>query len=192
VAASDCRRLTFCVLASGPSLCREDVERVRRWRDPDHKVIAVNNCYQLAPWADVIYACDERWWDHYYDDVAAKCQGELWTYYEVTAKRHGIRQFIPERTGGNSGYQAIRLAVDHYGADRVILLGFDMQGGHWHGQHGGGFPNPDKSNFKQWIGWLDRYAKETKAEIINASRETAVHCFLRMTLEDALSDRLAT
>lgn len=192
MATSDRRRLTFCILASGPSLCREDVDVVRQWRDGvSRRVISVNNCYQLAPWADLIYACDERWWDRYHDDVAANCRGEFWTYYEATAKRYGLRQWQPERTGGNSGYQAIRLAVDHYGADRLILLGFDMQGGHWHGQHGGDFPNPDKSNFKQWIGWLDRYAKETMAEIINASRETAVHCFPRMSLEDALSDRLA-
>lgn len=186
MAASDRRGLTFCILASGPSLCREDVEEVRQWQGPRNKVIAINNCYQLAPWADAIYACDERWWQKYYPDVLDSCGGEFWTYYEVTAKRFGLKQWRPERSGGNSGYQALRLAVDHYGADRVILLGYDMQGGHWHGDHGDGFPNPTTCNFKQWIGWLGRYSKETKAEIINASRQTAVHCFPRMDIRSAL------
>ena len=42
------------------------------------------------------------------------------------------------RTGRNSGYQAINLAV-HLGAKRIVLLGYDMrfQGkkSHWHGGH---------------------------------------------------------
>ncbi|HCZ48509.1 MAG TPA: hypothetical protein DCZ11_05850, partial [Gammaproteobacteria bacterium] len=44
--------------------------------------------------------------------------------------------------GGNSGYQALNLAV-LLGAERVILLGYDMHGGHWHGRHGGRLNNPE-------------------------------------------------
>ena len=48
--------------------------------------------------------------------------------------------------GQNSGYQAVGLAY-HLKADRIILIGFDMQrtGGksHWHGDHPRGLNNAD-------------------------------------------------
>jgi hypothetical protein len=50
---------TAVLVASGPSLCPSDVDRVRGRA----RVIAVNDGYRLAPWADVLYACDRRWVD---------------------------------------------------------------------------------------------------------------------------------
>ena len=29
------------------------------------RVIAVNDAWRLAPWADILYACDGRWWRHH-------------------------------------------------------------------------------------------------------------------------------
>jgi len=175
-------------MASGPSMCQPDADLVRDWRDGETRfAIAINNTYQLAPWADILYACDLRWWDRYHEDAAKRCAGEFWCYDETAAARYGLRPWKPAQTGGNSGYQALRLAVDHFEAERVILLGYDMQGSHWHGDHKG-FPNPTQNNFRQWIGWLRRYAAETDAEIINASRETAVDAFPRLDLGVALAD----
>jgi hypothetical protein len=173
-------------------MCQSDADMVRNWRDGERRrAIAINNTYQLAPWADVLYACDLRWWDRYFEDASSRCRGEFWCHHQKAESKYGLNRWKPERTGGNSGYQALRLAIDHFGAGSVILLGYDMQGSHWHGEHKG-FPNPTADNFRQWVGWLRHYAAETDAEIINASRETAVDCFPQMPLEDALSDRVAT
>lgn len=53
---------TVAILAGGPSLQREHFARVRLERDADRlRVIAINDSYLLAPWADVHYAADAKW-----------------------------------------------------------------------------------------------------------------------------------
>jgi hypothetical protein len=46
------------VLAAGRASPPADVEACRG----KTRVIAVNDAYRLAPFADVLYACDEKWW----------------------------------------------------------------------------------------------------------------------------------
>lgn len=55
---------TAVLLAGGPSLTPEQVALVKVSHDKgDTKVIAVNDTYLLAPWADVNYFADSRWWE---------------------------------------------------------------------------------------------------------------------------------
>lgn len=50
------------VLGGGPSLSLEHFEMVRTARETDRvRVVAVNDAYLLAPWADVVYAADAKW-----------------------------------------------------------------------------------------------------------------------------------
>lgn len=162
----------------------------------------INTSFRLAPWADVLYACDLAWWDQHYAEVRDGFKGELWTQTKEAAVRHGINR-VEGRTGrglcrepgvihqgGNSGYQAIGLAVLQ-GARRVVLLGYDMQrtGGrsHWHGDHPGGLRN--SSPFTSWLQKFGELAADLAAdgvEVINATRETALKCFRRARLEDVL------
>jgi hypothetical protein len=54
--------MTAVILGGGPSLTPEQVALVRRAREVDTvRVIAVNDTYLLAPWADVQYAADAHW-----------------------------------------------------------------------------------------------------------------------------------
>ena len=177
----------WCVMASGPSMCQADADLVRDWRNDTRKAIAINNTYQLAPWADVIYGCDDRWWKRYHEDVFARCPGEKWAYQDGPCKKYGCHKARLRSTGGNSGYQSVRLAITEFKAKRIILLGFDLKSpGHWHPEHHG-FPNPTESNIKQWRGHLRLMGLEfPEVEIINCTRETALDCFPRMPLEDAL------
>lgn len=92
--------------------------------------------------------------------------------------------------GGNSGYQAIHLAAT-FGAKKIVLIGYDMQrtGGkeHWHGKHEGGLHNG--TGFPAWITRMGALASDLSnmgVEVINATRTTALKCFPRATLEDAL------
>lgn len=89
--------------------------------------------------------------------------------------------------GGNSGFQAINLAF-LWGATRIILLGFDCKAvagkDHWFGQHPQGLKQVQPYNL-----WLEHYpqlAYDLKREgvtVINCSRDTAINCFERATIE---------
>ena len=146
---------TVAILASGPSMTREQAEMVRG----KVRVIAVNNqgidteCNgamvpAFAPWADVLYAADQKWWGCY-KDRALKFAGLKVTlrsglpFKEVLSlQQSSQRVFDPRPThlasGGNSGYQAVHLAV-HFGVKQIWLCGFDMvstdKRRHWFGNH---------------------------------------------------------
>lgn len=185
MAAPRHRDLTYVVMASGPSMCQSDADMVRG----KARVIAINNTFHLAPWADIIYGCDNRWWDKYHANVKAICTGDLWAYQPQACEKYGLNKCELKKTGGNGGYQAVRLAITEFSADRVILLGFDMkEPGHWHPEHGQGWPNPTVSNFKQWRVHLQQLGLEfPNVEIINCSMESAIECFPKMELSRALS-----
>lgn len=56
------RDYPVAILAGGPSLALAQFEQVRRAREADRvRVIAVNDSYLLAPWADLHYAADAKW-----------------------------------------------------------------------------------------------------------------------------------
>ena len=54
---------TAVLLGGGPSLTLGQVEKVRAAREAGAvHVIAVNDAYRLAPFADVCYFADSEWW----------------------------------------------------------------------------------------------------------------------------------
>jgi len=159
-------------------------------------VIAINDSYRLAPWADVLYACDGKWWYWHYEKGAKGFAGLKYSIDPVARRHRGVQilqktgetglELKPTglKAGRNSGYQAINLAV-HLGARRVILLGYDMRGDHWFGQH------PDKSR-PPFVICLARFQTlveplaKAGVEVINCSAKTALTCFPRMPLAEAL------
>jgi hypothetical protein len=186
------------IIASGPSLCDEDIEIVRQSHEAGNcRVIVVNNNWERAPWADALYACDGKWWRQYQPDFA----GQKWAYEDpgrddVTRVRGIAGASLGAdpshiKLGNNSGFQAINLAY-HFGCDRIVLLGFDMQGGHWHAPHretsGGTMTDPSAANLSFWRKGLHRLAGDLSqrgVRLINASRETALK-IERMTIVEAL------
>jgi hypothetical protein len=89
--------------------------------------------------------------------------------------------------GGNSGYQAVNLAF-LFGAAKIVLLGFDMKGGsHWHGDHPGALNRgvPTRAFAKAFPALADDLKSEG-VEVLNATRDTALECFPKIDLEDAL------
>lgn len=94
-------------------------------------------------------------------------------------------------TGGNGGYQAINLAY-FLGARKIILLGYDMQRSqnksHWHGDHPSALNR--SCNFKTWLKNYKDLARDLRGAgvaCVNASRNTALDCFQKVTLEEALT-----
>lgn len=185
----------FC-LASGPSMCREDAEAVRG----RGKVIAIGNTGELAPFADVLYSGDASWWRHYghrYASFAGRrvalAMGGLPEGVEGLPYRNepGLGLGVIH-TGHNSGYQAINLAFLE-GATTIVLLGYDMQHTdgkrHWHDDHPaplGNFCSGMPELCRQRFPPLASDLAARGVRVLNASRQTALACFERIPLPDAL------
>lgn len=191
---------TVVCVASGPSLTQADVDLCR----DRAKVIVVNDGYRMAPWAEALYACDFQWWRVH--QGVPSFAGLKFSIHPKAA-RFGVqvlRNTGPDgletdpsglRTGSNSGYQAINLAV-HLGAARILLLGYDMQrtGGksHWFGDHPYGLQSrPALSLFVRHFATLVPPLRALGIPVINCTRETALTCFPRHPLEDALAVAVA-
>jgi hypothetical protein len=184
----DWSNATAVVLASGPSLTAADCELVQH---SDVAVIAVNATFRAAPWADVVYMGDLMAVRTYCDEVTRTSGAQKWTCDQVAKQQYGWNLMPGLMRCGNSGAQAVHLAAK-FGARKVVLLGFDMQLGpagqrHWHEEH----PTPcvQRSLFNEWRKKMGVLAKELAADgvsVINCSRTTALECFPRQTLEDAL------
>lgn len=176
------------IVASGPSLLRSDVDALKPIVS---SCTAVNCAVLLAPWADVLYGADEDWWRTYRNQVNW-FKGERFT---LCPTYPGAKHYRPdgwERLGGNSGHQALQLTIDR-GAKHVALIGFDHQhtGGikHYHGDHPapmGNAGSPDR-----WVTAMNETAKEVEqrgVKVVNLSRDTALECFKRMTVEEFIDD----
>lgn len=183
---------TVACLGTGPSLCQQDVDFLRG----KVRVIAVSNAWELAPWADVLYSCDPRWWK--WAKGAPKFSGmklsldpdrhrDTWPGVQMLKSTGGEGlELAPTglRTGHNSGYQAINLAV-HFGAKRIVLLGYDMRGDHFFGPH----PDGSKPNFHLCLSAFPTLVQPLKAagvEIYNCTPSTAINAFPRATLAHVL------
>lgn len=163
-------------------------------------MIVVNDNYRLAPWADVLYACDAEWWDHH--KGVRSFAGERWTQSRRAAQQYGLHwveskaarglsRYGPEiHQGGNSGYQALNLAAQ-WGADPIVLLGYDMQTQgdkrHWFGDHPGALNK--SSGYPVWVRAYNDAAADLSAwgvRAYNCTRETALTCFPRKSLSEVL------
>ena len=194
---------TVVILASGPSLTIKQCEAVSDWREGSEarRTIAVNTTFRRAPWADVLYACDAPWWRLHYAEVQQVFNGALWTQDKEATREFGVNRVesanlpgLGKRTGvihqgANSGYQAVNLAYQA-GVKKIILLGFDMQGTHWHGPYTNGLPNTAVHLFSSWIKNFERLAADLAAlriDVVNCTPGSALKAFPAGELAEALA-----
>ncbi len=146
---------------------------------------------------------DRMWWNEY--GATVDCDAELWTTNREAARLYKLNLIVGEpgggvstrantiRLGGNSGFQAVGLAL-HFGAARIVLLGYDMQftGGrkHWHADHTR-LGNPVPARMRDWHARFEQLAGQTRVPIVNATRETALRCFPRVDLIESLAEPAA-
>lgn len=182
---------TVVCVGTGPSLTQADVDACRGRA----RVIVVNDAYRLAPWADLLYAADDKWWAWHKGApgfaglkyTIAPCR-HAWPGLQVlrNSGQHGLESNPSGlRTGYNSGYQAINLAV-HLGASRVLLLGYDMAGDHYFGSH----PDRTRPPFAPCLkafATLPDPLRAAGVEVVNCSRHTALTCFPRQPLREVLT-----
>jgi hypothetical protein len=104
------------------------------------------------------------------------------------------------RNGSNSGHQAMNVAY-HLGAARIVLLGFDQRVDglttHAHGGYRGGAVAADqyaeKLAHQMTVSHLPYFQRIGLAlaregvEVLNASPESAIACFPKITLDEAVA-----
>jgi hypothetical protein len=185
-------------IGGGPSL---DAEQIAMVREARCRVIAINDAYLMAPFADVNYFCDAEWYGWHSKGVAKPLLGltaeDLRTRFaafegqrcsiEITGEtkdssvhllRRQSHEGISSRpthlcTGHHSGYQVLNLAILARPA-LVILLGYDARE-----------PRPGQQT--HWHGWHPRaeptivYANHRKsfemgANAIKATGVKVVNC----------------
>lgn len=192
---------TCVIVASGPTAAATPIDLAKGRT----KVIAINTSWKLAPWADILFACDHSWWKN------SKGCPEF-AGLRVTVDKYAVRQFPniylvncrkPDDRivldeigtvgwGGNSGFHCLNLAVQ-FGCSKVVLVGFDMTvayGLHWHGKHPVGMNNPSTRNIERWRRAVDAAAKVIEplgVKVINCSPISALQNYPKMALEEALA-----
>lgn len=178
----DLKNKTVAIIGSGPSLRREDCALIQR---AGLDTVAINSSWAMAPFCKIVFAGDYAWWNKNKDLISIGA--ERWTSCVDAAHFFGIKHYHSKIYAWNSGLRAIEL-VETFGAKKAILLGFDCRvdfGKHWHPDHVG-TSNPNPKVCLDWKQQFNRYARTTKMEIVNCSRDSALLCFPRVNLEDAL------
>lgn len=176
-------------------------------------VIGINNAYQLGHWLDVLFFGDGSWFIAHkdrlmdYPAILASCCSRFKAEEDLVnsrvkyiSKDHQKKLGLTSKKtkvcwNHNSGAAAINLAV-HFGAKRIILVGFDMKldknaVSHWHGAHyektGGKQPKqPPFSRHLQGFPQIKKDATEVGVEIFNLSPDSAIKNFPKISLEEAL------
>lgn len=176
-------------------------------------MIAIKEAVTLAPWADALYFCDWAWLENNRKLVESfggrvvtieDAPGQPGNKMRLKAERcpqleimrhTGVEGLCEDpdglRTGHNSGYQAINLAF-HMGAERIVLLGIDMKARdsdgrmHWfdrrHEYPAELYQELMLPNFQTLLAPLARHG----VEVVNASPDSALDCFRRAPLAEAL------
>lgn len=158
------------------------------------------------PDCDHIWATDYRWWNHHIADITNDYEGRCWTQEvqwpdDKDPAAWGIKCLKADtgacglstdpgkvHTGKNSGYAAINLAY-HLGAERILLLGYDMKmrgnTRHWFGAHPDGMEvASDYASFAEQFATI--YPADYGIEIWNVTRDTALRCFPLYDLDDVV------
>lgn len=197
------------IAAPGPSLTGDVIAAVRARRllpDPPG-LLAVTGAVLVLPDADLVYAADGKWWDAH--DGLPGYAGDRWIQDKgdgaKAAERWGLSLVAsasgnaPRLAGAvvsqghNSAFQALNLSV-LMGARRVVLIGLDLDLGEDGRKHCfGDYAEPRLNIASPYP--LFRRAFEAAApvyaaagiEIVNASTRSALTCFPRVTLEEALA-----
>lgn len=183
----------FVIIGSAPSLTQAEIDYCKG----KARVIVVNDNYLRAPWADVLYWCDKKWFIWHKDreefgtfkGVRATINTDTeanWYFKrgEKSGLSHNLRVL---NTGENSGHQAVNLAK-HLGAKRIMLLGFDMDTTnnqtHWFGNH----PQPTSPEvYKIMLPFWETIIPDLgDTKIYNCGLNSKIKCFEKRSIYDLL------
>jgi hypothetical protein len=193
---------TVFIIGGGPSLKTMDLTLIHSKR-----VIGTNFAFKLGNWIDVIYWLDAAWGERNERELSlfpglkvnlgsTQINVPANSFRMIKGKQYGI-DMRPTHLGwnNNSGASAINLAY-HFGAKKVVLLGFDMKFGennenNWHDLH----TNPRGTALRPWNPYphflqafnnIKEDADNIGLEIVNCTPNSALTIFPMLTLEEVL------
>jgi len=196
------------IVGAGPSVKREDVAKLQ---DRIH-VVAINKSYELCRWADILYSCDDGWWNlaqgakDFSGLKITQDAGLLPSFPDIkriqirgAKNHHCCHDFLMEKWGeigggGNGGYQMLNFSAQ-LGATGIMLIGFDFcahnlhMHPHWHGRHPLPLHNPVQVNFDKWRTTMENAAPtiaKLGIDVVNCSQISVLNCFPKMSVDDAL------
>jgi hypothetical protein len=130
----------FSILATGPSMSQAVADRARVLGS----VLAVNDAFELAPWAYGLVANDMAWWRQ--RPHALAFAGRKFSASNVPGVERVPNQDTLICRGSNSGVVAMFVAR-MLGAKRILLFGFDFHGTHYFGDYKPPLRNSTTSRF---------------------------------------------
>lgn len=208
----DWKQQTCVCIASGPSLTAEDVALVKNYRMHGAmmvRAIAINDCGLArrlplaAPWADILYAADAKWWSFYrpaFTDLRVSGEPvppiqsqrgppiEIQTIPLTMLARGESMPRVPGSvvSGDHSGFQALGLALT-LGATRILLLGYDCGGSRRNCHKDRERQFSTEPPFDQWVPKYQQAADQwPKVEIINCAMNSRITVFPKRPLGECL------
>lgn len=183
------------ILGGGPSLKLSDVEMLK-----GRHVIAVNNAYQIAPWADFCFFMDSGWFREHRERL--KDFGGIKVSIAHNVEAHGVKEMVRGKREGlsvdpktlnhghNSGHSAVNLAI-LLGAKTIVLLGFDMKvvdGKHnWHAGHARKMRTEVyEEDYLKCFATIVKPLEQLNAQVLNTVKDSALTCFPFIDLGDYL------
>jgi hypothetical protein len=192
---------TVFIVGGGPSLRGFDFKRL--W-DAGH-VVCVNQSMLDIDFCDAAVSMDHKFVSSNQDrlaKVAERCDLYLVYFANSGPRVPGAIYLIEEptsglsldpsrvRTAGTSGHAALNVATLK-GAKKIVLLGFDygaVNGKH-HYHDAYSWHKPEEQNWPQWAKFFDQsktQCDELGIEVVNASPESTITAFPRMSIEEAM------
>lgn len=193
------------IVGTGPSLKDFDHSRVEGLG----YVLAVKQAWRNLPFADAVFGLDIPWMEWERENITdlaqriplylavpdQRLQGERipGAIYLVRSRETNSMSDIASKieSGGNSGHGALNLAWLKQ-AKTIFLFGYDYDGVHHTPEHYAARKRPENANsgyLKRWARNFDpvrRQADSRGIEIFNASPESSVTAFKKVTHEQAL------
>lgn len=197
------------VVGGGPSLTGFDFERLR-----GAHVLAVKGSIFDIPWADAGFGLDMPRYAEWRDKLARVQSRVYWAVPEDQLERTGpppaknitfLKRLVGQGLsqdpseiygGGTSGFGAMQICI-HKRAKSIVLFGFDYDGAY---DASVGFRHNDQHYEKRraqtaqnWIEWAEHfreyvpYLSEHNIQVVNACPESAIDCFLKVSLEDGVA-----
>ena len=195
------------IIGGGPSLKNIDINLIQG----KGRVIALNNAYKIAPWADWLLFADAEWYK-WHKDALVDIKMPVITSAVNEPLEHDMKyhDFIvrwPKKgnwglvedpggylVGDNAGQVAMSLA-EYLGAKTIVLLGFDLNADipenqplQWHNEHKrrsntSMYTNSFIPNFIRTA----PYYQKRGVYVCNVNPTSAIPCFPFVKFEDTIA-----
>jgi len=174
---------TVLIIGGGPSVRDIDLEEAQHI-----DTLAVNNAWEIAPWAYAMVFGDSRWWVGWGNGerVLKNFKGRIIStnkgigdpprveYYDVSNDYTDLDKDTALQ-GPDSGSKAISFAYRHMQASTILLAGFDLAVGkdgrtHWHTRHQAPVQKGALANFAEKQAALYRELRDRGVDIFRVTQ----------------------